>query len=72
MRGFDTLVLRNIVTIPSLSLSAHLWESTGNVTYLNAANLSATFMQTNMYSPLDQVMMDKCVDIPFVHGRYRG
>lgn len=42
-------------------LSAHLWESTGNTTYLNSANLSATFMYTHMYSQSEQVMIDSCV-----------
>ena len=40
------------------SLSAHLWESTGNMTYLNAAEQSASFVYTHMYSPTDKVITD--------------
>ncbi|VDC00024.1 unnamed protein product [Peniophora sp. CBMAI 1063] len=41
-----------------VALSAQLWESTGNITYLNAANLSATFMYSHMYSQTQHVMID--------------
>ncbi|KZV69021.1 hypothetical protein PENSPDRAFT_735605 [Peniophora sp. CONT] len=40
------------------ALSAHLWESTGNVAYLNAAEQSASFINTHMYLPDEKIITD--------------
>ncbi|KZV69019.1 hypothetical protein PENSPDRAFT_666027 [Peniophora sp. CONT] len=41
-----------------VALSAHLWESTDNLTYLNAAEQSASFANTHMYIQFYQIIMD--------------
>ncbi|KZV69020.1 hypothetical protein PENSPDRAFT_493749 [Peniophora sp. CONT] len=41
-----------------VALSAHLWEATGNTTYLDAAEKSADFMYNHMYSQSDQIIVD--------------
>ncbi|VDC00025.1 unnamed protein product [Peniophora sp. CBMAI 1063] len=50
-----------------VALSAHLWERTGNLTYLKAARQSASFVSSHMYIPLYQIITDtyellKCDD----------
>lgn len=45
---------KTILTL--LSLSAHLWESTGNMTYLTFADQSISFMYTYMFD--NEVFID--------------
>ncbi|KZV69022.1 hypothetical protein PENSPDRAFT_686733 [Peniophora sp. CONT] len=49
----------NVITVGAYaSLSAHLWESTNNTTYLNAAQQSASFIYSHLYSESDQILWD--------------
>ncbi|KZV69502.1 hypothetical protein PENSPDRAFT_482236 [Peniophora sp. CONT] len=41
-----------------VALSAHLWEATGNKTYLDSAEQSAQFMYTHMYTDDLQIIQD--------------
>ncbi|VDC00026.1 unnamed protein product [Peniophora sp. CBMAI 1063] len=41
-----------------VALSVHLWESTGNMTYLSAAEQSTSFMYTHMYSQSTRTITD--------------
>ncbi|VDC00027.1 unnamed protein product [Peniophora sp. CBMAI 1063] len=49
----------NVITVGAyVALSAHLWESTKDTTYLDSAEQSAHFIYDHLYSETDKVLWD--------------